>query len=55
MNAWSMMLWPLMLADPKGKNVKNKFPLYIGIQVRLQPHKCEVPIPAPMIHLPLSQ
>jgi hypothetical protein len=39
-NAWSMMLWPLMLADPKGRNVKNKFSLYLGIQVRRLPDRC---------------
>ena len=32
-NAWSMMLWPLMLADKKGAAVKNRFPLYLGTQV----------------------
>lgn len=31
-NAWSMMLWPLMLADKKGAAVKNRFPLYLGTQ-----------------------
>ncbi len=33
-NAWSVMLWPLMLADKKGAAVKNRFPLYLGTQVR---------------------
>lgn len=28
--AWNLMLWPLMLADPKGQKVKNKLPLFIG-------------------------
>lgn len=32
-NAWSMMFWPLMLADRKGAAVKNRFPLWLGTQV----------------------
>ena len=32
-NVWSLMLWPLMLADPKGTKVKNKFGIYLGTQV----------------------
>eukprot|EP00884_Botryococcus_braunii_P002637 jgi/Botrbrau1/12374/Bobra.0084s0002.2 len=32
MNAWSLMFWPVMLADPKARGIKNKFPLYLGIQ-----------------------
>lgn len=33
-NAWSMMFWPLMLADRKGAAVKNRFSLWLGTQVR---------------------
>ncbi len=33
-NVWSLMLWPLMLADKKGAKVKNKFGIYLGTQVR---------------------
>lgn len=33
-NAWSMMFWPLMLADRKGAAVKYRFPLWLGTQVR---------------------
>lgn len=33
-NVWSLMLWPLMLADKKGAKVKNKFWIYLGTQVR---------------------
>lgn len=29
------MLWPLMLADPKGVKVKNKAAIYGGTQVRV--------------------
>lgn len=32
-NVWSLMLWPLMLADPKGVKVKNKAAMYGGTQV----------------------
>ncbi len=32
-NVWSLMLWPLMLADKKGAKVKNKFGIYLGTQV----------------------
>lgn len=32
-NVWSLMLWPLMLADPKGVKVKKKAALYGGTQV----------------------
>lgn len=32
-NVWSLMLWPLMLADKKGVKVKNKFGIYLGTQV----------------------
>ena len=32
-NVWSLMLWPLMLADEKGAKVKNKFGIYLGTQV----------------------
>lgn len=32
-NVWSLMLWPLMLADKKGAKVKNKFGIYFGTQV----------------------
>ena len=32
-NVWSLMLWPLMLADKKGVRVKNKFGWYLGTQV----------------------
>ena len=32
-NVWSLMLLPLMLADPKGVKVKNKFGWYLGTQV----------------------
>ena len=41
-NVWSLMLWPLMLADKKGTKVKNKFAIYLGTQVRLVPmsHVC---------------
>ena len=35
--AWSMLLWPLMLADRKGAAVKKRFPLWLGTMVRLQP------------------
>ncbi|KAL0050493.1 hypothetical protein WJX82_000777 [Trebouxia sp. C0006] len=31
-NVWSLMLWPLMLADKKGAKVKNKFGIYLGTQ-----------------------
>lgn len=34
-NVWSLMLWPLMLADKKGVKVKNKFGWYLGTQVKL--------------------
>lgn len=34
-NVWSLMLWPLMLADKKGAKVKNKFGWYLGTQVML--------------------
>ena len=33
-NAWSLMFWPVMLADPRGTRVKNKLPLWVGTQVR---------------------
>lgn len=33
-NVWSLMLWPLMLADKKGAKVKNKFGIYLGTQVQ---------------------
>lgn len=33
-NAWSMMFWPIMLADRKGGAVKNRFKLWLGTQVR---------------------
>jgi len=32
-NVWSLMLWPLMLADKKGAKVKSKFGIYLGTQV----------------------
>lgn len=35
-NAWSLMLWPAMLADPLGHKVKNKLPIWVGTQVRRQ-------------------
>ena len=31
-NAWSMMFWPVMLADRKGQAVKQRFPLWFGTQ-----------------------
>ncbi|CAL5220468.1 g2491 [Coccomyxa viridis] len=31
-NAWSMMFWPVMLADKKGQAVKQRFPLWFGTQ-----------------------
>ena len=34
-NAWSMMFWPVMLADRKGQAVKQRFPLWFGTQARL--------------------
>lgn len=37
-NVWSLMLWPLMLADNKGAKVKNKFGWYVGTQVQYMPH-----------------
>ena len=35
--AWSLMLWPLMLADRKGAAVKDRFPLWLGTMVRAPP------------------
>ena len=35
--AWSLMLWPLMLADRKGAAVKNRFPLWLGTMVHAPP------------------
>ena len=34
-NAWSMMFWPVMLADRKGQAVKQRFPLWLGTQAML--------------------
>ncbi len=34
-NAWSMMFWPVMLADKKGQAVKQRFPLWFGTQATL--------------------
>lgn len=31
-NAWSLMFWPAMLADPLGRRVPNKFPIWVGTQ-----------------------
>jgi hypothetical protein len=31
-NAWSLMFWPAMLADPLGRKVKNRFPIWVGTQ-----------------------
>ncbi len=33
-NAWSLMLGPLMFADRKAANVPKKLPLWIGTMVR---------------------
>lgn len=33
-NAWSLMWWPVMLADPLGRRVKSKLPIWVGTQVR---------------------
>lgn len=41
-NVWSLMLWPLMLADPKGVKVKNKAVIYGGTQVHGLPLLCAV-------------
>ena len=38
-NAWTLMFWPLMLADHKGEHVKNKFPWYIASQFLVR-HCC---------------
>lgn len=38
-NAWTLMFWPLMLADRKGEHVKNKFPWYIASQFLVR-HGC---------------
>ena len=38
-NVWSLMLWPLMLADKKGVKVKNKFGWYLGTQVQYMPQQ----------------
>jgi hypothetical protein len=32
-NAWSLMFWPVMLADPQGHKVKNRLPIWVGTQV----------------------
>ncbi|KAL4437246.1 hypothetical protein ABPG75_004385 [Micractinium tetrahymenae] len=32
MNAWSLMWWPVMLADPLGRRVENKLGLWVGTQ-----------------------
>jgi hypothetical protein len=29
-NSWSLMFWPLMLDDPNGNRVRNRFPLWVG-------------------------
>lgn len=29
-NAWSMMMWPAWVADPQGKKVDKKLPIFIG-------------------------
>lgn len=34
-NAWSMMFWPVMLADKKGQACNKRFPLWFGTQVQL--------------------
>ena len=34
-NAWSMMFWPVMLADRKGQGVEQRFPLWLGTQAWL--------------------
>ena len=34
-NAWSLMLWPLMVTDRKGEHVGNKGLWYIGTQVSI--------------------
>jgi hypothetical protein len=31
-NAWSLMFWPVMLADPQGHKVKNRLPIWVGTQ-----------------------
>ncbi|PSC68605.1 polyketide cyclase [Micractinium conductrix] len=31
-NAWSLMFWPVMVADPLGRRVPNKFPIWVGTQ-----------------------
>ncbi|EFN53111.1 hypothetical protein CHLNCDRAFT_9491, partial [Chlorella variabilis] len=31
-NAWSLMWWPVMLADPLGRRVKSKLPIWVGTQ-----------------------
>ena len=33
-NAWSLMLWPLMLTDSKGRHVRGKGWWWLGTQVR---------------------
>ena len=39
-NAWSMMFWPVMLADRKGQGVKQRLPLWLGTQAWL----CDTPL-----------
>ena len=35
-NAWSMMFWPAMLADPRGARVKSRTALWLGTMVGVQ-------------------
>jgi hypothetical protein len=37
-NAWSLMFWPLMLADAKRHRVTNKIWWWTGIMVPSPPH-----------------
>ena len=32
-NAWSLMFWPVMLADPRGQGVKNRLAYWVGTLV----------------------
>ena len=43
MNAWSLMLWPVMAADPASVRVGQRFRWWVGTMVR--------PLPASWRHL----